>query len=125
VAGVAFLGLAAGVMLVVTVATANAQREAKPPDTFAVFELTQRCQVEMLRGTGAAMQASLSTPSSSRVFIAGLGAVNGAKFAALRRAGDAMRGEVEFACRTDWLGGTCKIARALYPLPAASALMVR
>jgi hypothetical protein len=66
VAGVAFLGLAAGVMLVVTVATANAQREAKPPDTFAVFELTQRCQVEMLRGTGAAMQASLSTPAWAR-----------------------------------------------------------
>jgi hypothetical protein len=120
-AGASLLGLAAAVVLAITVATAQAQRKTKPPAAQAVTELTQRCQVEMLRGTCGAMQASPATPSASRVFIAGVGEVDGAKFAALRRAGDAMCGEVETACRTDWQGGTCKIARALYPLPAATA----
>jgi hypothetical protein len=119
----ALLGLAAAVVLGIT--AANAQRKAKPPDPQAVTELAQRCQVEMLRGTCSAMNASPSTPSSSRVFIAGVGEVDGAKFAALRRAGDAMCGEVETACRSDWQGSTCKIARALYPLPAASATTAR
>jgi hypothetical protein len=122
-ASAAVVGLVAAVAL--AIAVAKAQRNAKPPDTKAVTELTQRCQLEMLRGTCSAMNASPSTPSSSRVFIAGVGEVDGAKFAALRRAGDAMCGEVETACRSDWQGGTCKIARALYPLPAASAASAR
>jgi hypothetical protein len=121
----ALLGLAAAAVLAGAVATVNAQRKAKPPDAQAVTELTQRCQLEMLRGTCSAMNASPSTPSSSRVFIAGVGEVDGARFAALRRAGNAMCAEVETACRTDWQGGTCKIARALYPLPAASAATAR
>lgn len=121
----ALLGLAAVAALVITAATANAQRKAQPPNAQAVAELAQRCQVEMLRGTCGAMGVSPSTPSASRVFIAGVGEVDGAKFAALRRAGDAMCGEVDTACRADWQGGTCKIARALYPLPAASAATIR
>lgn len=121
----ALLGVAAAAVMAVTVATVDAQRKAKPPDAQAVTELTQRCQLEMLRGTCSAMNASPSTPSSSRVFIAGVGEVDGVRFAALRRAGDAMCGEVDTACRTDWQGATCKIARALYPLSAASAATVR
>jgi hypothetical protein len=117
------LWLVSGALLGIT--AANAQRKAKPSDLQAVTELTQRCQVEMMRGTCSAMNASPSTPSSSRVFIAGVGEVDGAKFAALRRAGDAMCGEVETACLTDWQGSICKIARALYPLPVASATTAR
>ena len=116
------LGLGAAVVLAITVATASAQRKAKSPDAQAVTELAQRCRIEMLRGTCGAMQASASAPISSRVFIAGVGEVDGAKFAALRQAGDAMCGEVETACRADWQGGTCKIARALYPPPAVNAV---
>lgn len=119
--GAALLGLTTVAVLTITVATAYAQRKAKPPDAQAVAALTQRCQAEMLRGTCSAMNASPSAPSSARVFIAGVGEVDGARFAALRRAGDAMCGEVEADCRADWQGGTCKIARALYPLPAVSA----
>lgn len=124
-ASVALLGLSAVVASSITLATADAPRKTQPPHTLAVTELTQRCQVEMLRGTCGAMKASPSSPSTSRVFIAGVGEVDGVKFAALRRAGDAMCGEVETACRTDWQSGTCKIARALYPGPAASASAVR
>ncbi len=119
------LGLVAAVVLAWAVTAADAQRKVKPPNANLVTELTQRCQLEMLRGTCSAMNASPSTPSSSRVFIAGVGEVDGAKFAALRRAGDAMCSEVDTACRSDWQGSTCKIARALYPLPAASAATVR
>ena len=123
-AGVALIGLSAVVASGTTLATASAQSKTQPPRKAAVTELTQRCQVEMLRGTCGAMKASPSSSSTSRVFIAELGEVDGVKFAALRRAGDAMCGKVETACRTDWQSGSCKIARALYPVTAASASAV-
>ena len=81
----------------------------------AITALAQRCQTEMLRGTCTAMRADASTPAAQRVFIAGIGEVDGTAFAALRSAGDAMCGDVVNACSSDWQGNTCRIARALYP----------
>lgn len=84
-------------------------------DPGAITALAQRCQTEMLRGTCTAMRVDPSTSATQRVFIAGVGEVDGAAFAALRNAGEAMCGDVVQACRSDWQGNTCRIARALYP----------
>lgn len=104
-----------------TVAVAATLLLQRPPaaavdaNAYAITALAQRCQTEMQRGTCTAMRADASTPAAQRVFIAGIGEVDGTAFAALRSAGDAMCGDVVNACSSDWQGNTCRIARALYP----------
>ena len=97
------------------------RRSAPAPEPQELAALTQRCQTEMLRGTCGAMTASAPKAGASRLFIAGVGEVDAAAFAALRAAGDQMCNEAAVACGKDWNGNTCRITRALYPVPGAGA----
>ncbi len=97
------------------------KRQNPEADPAAVLALTQRCQTEMLRGTCGAMNASAPKAGASRLFIAGVGEVDAAAFAALRAAGDQMCSEAAVACRKDWSGNTCRVTRALYPAPSSGS----
>ena len=97
------------------------RRAAPAADPQELAALTQRCQTEMLRGTCSAMNASAPKAGASRLFIAGVGEVDAAAFAALRAAGTEMCTEAATACRKDWSGNTCRITRALYPLTVAGS----
>ena len=113
-------------LLALATAAAVALRQRRPVaavDASDIHALGQRCQAEMLRGTCGAMRADASTPVTQRVFIAGFGEVDGAAFAALRSAGDAMCSNVVEACRSDGQGKPCRIARALYPLRSTGTLL--
>ena len=112
------LALAAALALSAPSLMRGSAPAADPQESAA---LTQRCQTEMLRGTCGAMTAGAPTAGASRLFIAGVGEVDAAAFAALRAAGDQMCSEAAAACRTDWNGKTCRITRALYPASAAGA----
>ncbi len=110
------------VWLVAAMAAPSWLRRAAPvADPQALAELTQRCQAEMLRGTCSAMNSSAPKAGASRLFIAGVGEVDAAAFAALRAAGNQMCAEAATACSKDWNGNTCRVTRALYPLPGAGA----
>lgn len=113
-------------LLALATAAAVALRQRRPVaavDASDIHALGQRCQAEMLRGTCGAMRADASTPVTQRVFIAGFGEVDGAAFAALRSAGDAMCSNVVETCRSDGQGKPCRIARALYPLRSTDTLL--
>ena len=113
-------------LLALATAAAVALRQRRPVaavDASDIHALGQRCQAEMLRGTCGAMRADASTPVPQRVFIAGFGEVDGAVFAALRGAGDAMCSNVVETCRSDGQGKPCRIARALYPLRSTGTLL--
>ena len=97
-------------------------RDSAAPNASVQAALIERCQAEMLRGSCRAMRAEAPTAAAQRVFVAGLGEVDGAAFAALRNAGDAMCAEVAESCRSDWQGNACRIARALYPARPSAAL---
>jgi hypothetical protein len=112
-------GLLLVLALVAALAAPALMRRSAPPDPQELAALTQRCQNEMLRGTCGAMNASAPKAGASRLFIAGVGEVDAAAFAALRAAGTEMCTEAAAACRQDWNGNTCRITRALYPLTVA------
>lgn len=103
--------------------TAPVLMRVNPPaaDPQELAALTQRCQTEMLRGTCSAMNASAPKAGASRLFIAGVGEVDASAFAALRAVGDQMCSEAAVACRKDWSGNTCRVTRALYPVPGVGA----
>lgn len=113
-------------LLALAAAAAVALLQRRPVaavDASDIHALGQRCQAEMLRGTCGAMRADASTPVTQRVFIAGFGEVDGAAFAALRSAGDAMCSNLVETCRSDGQGKPCRIARALYPLRSTGTLL--
>jgi hypothetical protein len=110
------------VLAALAVSAPTLMRRAAPaasPQELAA--LTQRCQTEMLRGTCSAMNASAPKAGASRLFIAGVGEVDAAAFAALRAAGDQMCSEAAVACRKDWSGNTCRVTRALYSVPSGGS----
>lgn len=72
----------------------------------------------MVKDTCRVMNTPAQAQSSARLFIAGVGEVDAASFAALRGYGDAMCAEVGVQCAADWEGRSCRIARALYPAAA-------
>jgi hypothetical protein len=114
--GMALGALAALVLL--ALAAPRWLRNATPAaNEVELAALSQRCQAEMLRGTCSAMNTSAPTSGASRLFIAGVGEVDAAAFAALRAAGNEMCGDAAKACRADWNGNTCRVTRALYPVP--------
>lgn len=69
----------------------------------------------MVKDTCRVMNTSTPAQPTARLFIAGIGEVDAAAFAALRQYGDAMCAEVGVQCTADWDGRSCRIARALYP----------
>jgi hypothetical protein len=110
------------VLAALAVSAPTLMRRAAPaasPQELAA--LTQRCQTEMLRGTCGAMNATAPKTGASRLFIAGVGEVDAAAFSALRAAGDQMCSEAAVACRKEWNGNTCRVTRALYPVPGAGS----
>lgn len=83
-----------------------------------IKSLAARCQTAMIKDVCGVMTASKPSGNQSgaeRLFIAGVGEVDAAVFNRLREAGDKMCGEVETECVANWVGSSCKIARALYP----------
>jgi hypothetical protein len=110
------------VLAALAVSAPTLMRRAAPaasPQELAA--LTQRCQTEMLRGTCGAMNSSEPKTGASRLFIAGVGEVDASAFASLRAAGDQMCNEAAVACRKDWSGNTCRVTRALYPVPGSGS----
>lgn len=77
--------------------------------------LVERCNTRMLQDTCGVMTASVPTQPAARLFIAGVGEVDGEAFERLRRQGDVMCREVGQQCRSDRAGAACRIALALYP----------
>jgi hypothetical protein len=112
-------GLGAGLLLAVAAAAVTAALHwptVASPATAAVAPLVAQCQLQMLRGTCSVMAQDAREPVPQRVFVAGLGEVDGSRYAALRQAGNAMCAVVDRDCRADWAGPSCRLARALYPI---------
>ena len=84
----------------------------------AVVKLVQRCNLQMAKETCRVMNTPAPAQSTGRLFIAGIGEVDSAAFAALRSWGESMCREVGTQCAADWEGASCQIARALYPAAA-------
>jgi hypothetical protein len=92
------------------------QERTRSPQVSAVDALVQRCSLQMLKDTCRVMSSPASTqPAGSRLLIAGVGEVDSATFAELRRYGDTMCQAIGAQCAADWSGASCRIARALYP----------
>lgn len=113
-AAMSALGLAC-TAAVVWGATAAWQSATQSRQARVLEDLVQRCTQQMVRDTCRVMQAPTASPVGARLFIAGVGEVDAAAFAALRSYGDAMCREVGTQCAADWGSRSCQIARALYP----------
>jgi hypothetical protein len=83
-----------------------------PADPAAL--LARRCDAAMGAGTCAVMNADAAPVAGERVFVAGLGEVDGALYAQLRIDGATMCARVQQHCREAWDGTPCRLARALY-----------
>lgn len=85
---------------------------AVPADPAA--RLARQCDAAMGAGTCAVMNADAAPAPGERVFVAGLGEVDGALYAQLRTEGATMCARVQRHCREDWDGEACRLARVLY-----------
>lgn len=92
------------------------QSTARSRQAEAVVDLVQRCSQQMFKDSCRVMNTPAPAQATVRLFIAGVGEVDAAAFAALRRYGEAMCREVGTQCAADWEGRSCRIARALYPV---------
>lgn len=92
---------------------------ARAQQAQALGALVQQCSEQMLKDTCRVMTTPAPAQSRPRLFIAGVGEVDAAAFAALRGFGDSMCREVRAQCASDWEGRSCRIARALYPAAKA------
>jgi hypothetical protein len=82
----------------------------------AVKALVQRCALQMANNTCRVKNDSTNASAASRVFIAGIGEVDGAAYSEMQRWGEAMCENVRTECQKAWGGASCQIAKALYPL---------
>jgi hypothetical protein len=93
-----------------------ADRFASANRAKAVTALVQRCVLQMANNTCRVKNDSTNASAASRIFIAGVGEVDGAAYSEMQRWGEAMRENVRTQCQTAWGGASCQIAKALYPL---------
>jgi hypothetical protein len=83
----------------------------------AVKALVQRCALQMANNTCRVKNDSApADAAASRVFIAGVGEVDGGAYSQMQRWGEAMCENIRTQCQTAWDGASCQIAKALYPL---------
>lgn len=89
------------------------------PEPAQLNMLVTQCQQDMLSQSCSVMQRTpaeptVARPAEDRVFVAGLGAVDGEVLAQLRDAGQAMCTLLRQRCEQDWSGAACRTARTLY-----------
>jgi hypothetical protein len=80
----------------------------------AVKALVQRCALQMANDTCRVKNDSTPADAASRLFIAGVGEVDGAAYSQMQSWGNAMCENVRTQCQTAWDGASCQIAKALY-----------
>jgi hypothetical protein len=99
------------------------QRSSSANRVEAVAALVERCAVQMLNdtcrvtnGTNNGTSGAAPATGASRLFIAGVGEVDGNAYAQMQSWGKTMCENVRQECQTAWDGSACTIAKALYPL---------
>ena len=95
----------------------HAAKRTDAPHADQITKLVQSCVAQMISDTCRVKSGPTPPPTADRVFIAGIGEVDGNAYANFQRQGDAMCQSVGAECQADWNGAGCRIGKALYASP--------
>lgn len=113
VSGLLTGALIAGVAIGLPYATASGPGAA----TEAIDRMAARCVQQMISDTCRAANDASDLPASGAkptVFVAGVGMIDGAAYAEIRRSGQAMCNAALASCRRSVSESACKVARQLW-----------
>ncbi len=85
-----------------------------------IAQMHEACVMAMVKSTCQVMVGSSPADAATTVLIAGVGRLDAEAYRQLRAAGDAMCSIARSACNNAWDGASCRSARALWTLDAAT-----